>query len=141
MPRASPALTPSANPDCTETLHTSMSRRYAPSLPDSRLVALCRAACAANPGLAAPFLATYWTEEHIDRTAFAAASLAAEIGDIAAQAVEPTAAVMAQRLTVLLTEARLLGGGRNSLAEHLTGRAGRHQDRLHAITTPDETPG
>jgi hypothetical protein len=141
MPRASPALNPSATPGSTETLHTSMACRYATSLSDSRLVALCRAACAANPGLAAPFLATYWTEEHLDRTAFAAASLAAEIGDIAARAVEPTAAAMAQRLTVLLTEARLLRGGRNSLAEHLTGRAGRRQDRLHAVTTPDETPG
>lgn len=117
-----------------------MPPRTASTLADSRLVALCRAVCATNPGIAAPFFAGYWTEDQIDRTAFAAASLAAEIGDIAPALIEATAAAIAIRLTTLLAEARPLQNGRNSLAEHLVGRAGRRPDRLLAVV-PRRTPG
>jgi hypothetical protein len=111
-------------------------------LADSRVVALCRAVCATDPGLAAPFLAGYWSEEHIDRTAAAATTLAVEIGDIAPRDAAATGATMARRLTDLLAEARLLRGGCNSLAEHLTGRAAERPDRLHAIgTRPRRPPG
>ncbi len=136
-------MPPASLPHSTPNLHitqgirrTTMPPRAAAALTDSRLVALCRAVCATNPGIAAPFFAGHWTEDQIDRTASAAATLASEIGDIAPASIEPTAAAIATRLTRLLAEARPLQDGRNSLAEHLIGRAGRRPDRLQPVARP-----
>lgn len=109
-------------------------------LPDHRIVALARAACAPKAPLRRPFLRGRWRAAHVERVAAAVVALGVQRGEIATDTKDGTEAYVSQRLTDLLAQAPILADGLNSLAEFIGGRAGSHPDRL-GLVTADTTIG
>jgi hypothetical protein len=109
-------------------------------LTDVRIVALARAACAAQRPLRLILLRGYWRAADIRRIAGAAVSRGIETGEIAPAAATMTLALFQRRLAALLAAAPMVGDGLNSLAEHLGGRAAERADRLQLIPPQGEDP-
>jgi hypothetical protein len=109
-------------------------------LPDHRIVALARAACAPKAPLRRPFLRGRWRAAHVERVAAAVVALGIQRGEIATDTTDGTQAHVSKRLTDLLAQAPIVADGLNSLAEFIGGRAASHPDRL-GLVSADTTLG